>query len=36
MPPKNVQPKKMPFEKYKGFRPLPLALPDRRWPNVQL
>jgi 2-isopropylmalate synthase len=36
MPPKNVQPKKMPFEKYKGFRPLALALPDRRWPNVQI
>ncbi|HVT77203.1 MAG TPA: 2-isopropylmalate synthase, partial [Acidimicrobiales bacterium] len=36
MPPKNVQPKKMPFEKYQAFRPLPLALPDRRWPNVQI
>src|SRR3954447_21041743 len=36
MPPDNVSPKKMPFEKYKPFRPLPLALPDRRWPNAQL
>src|SRR5690242_15994050 len=36
MPPENVQPKQMPFEKYKGFRPLALELPDRRWPNVQL
>jgi 2-isopropylmalate synthase len=36
MPPENVQPKKMPFEKYKPFRPLALALPDRRWPNVQI
>jgi 2-isopropylmalate synthase len=36
MPPKNVQPKQMPFDKYKPFRPLALALADRRWPNVQL
>jgi 2-isopropylmalate synthase len=26
----------MPFDKYVPFRPLPLALPDRRWPNVQI
>jgi 2-isopropylmalate synthase len=36
MAPEPVQPKKMPFDKYVPFRPLPLALPDRRWPNVQL
>ncbi len=36
MPPKNVQPKQMPFEKYAPFRPLALELPDRRWPNVQI
>jgi 2-isopropylmalate synthase len=36
MPPKNVQPKKMPFEKYKPFLPLPLLLPDRKWPNVHI
>jgi 2-isopropylmalate synthase len=26
----------MPFDKYVPFRPLPLAIPDRRWPNVQI
>jgi 2-isopropylmalate synthase len=36
MPPDNVTPKKMPFEKYKPFRPLPLRLPDREWPNRQI
>src|SRR5687767_15504579 len=36
MPPENVIPKKMPFEKYTPFRPLPLALPDRQWPNRQI
>jgi 2-isopropylmalate synthase len=36
MPPKPAQPNKMPFEKYVPFRPLPLAIPDRRWPNVQI
>src|SRR4051812_12520024 len=36
MPPDPVSPKKMPFDKYVPFRPLPLALPDRRWPNVQI
>ncbi len=36
MPPKPVVPKPMPFEKYKPFRPLPLALPDREWPSRQL
>jgi 2-isopropylmalate synthase len=36
MPPENVTPKKMPFEKYTPFRPLPLRLPDREWPNRQI
>jgi 2-isopropylmalate synthase len=36
MAPEPVQPKQMPFDKYVPFRPLPLAIPDRRWPNVQL
>ena len=36
MPPKNVQPKKMPFEKYTPFLPLPIVLPDRTWPNVHI
>ena len=31
MPPQNVTPKKMPFEKYKAF--VPLVLTDRTWPN---
>ncbi len=36
MPPEPVTPKQMPFEKYTPFRPLPLALPDRTWPNRQI
>src|SRR5919112_780109 len=36
MPPENVTPKKMAFEKYKPFRPLPLRVPDRQWPNRQI
>jgi 2-isopropylmalate synthase len=36
MAPKPVVPKPMPFEKYAPFRPLPLALPDRTWPNRQI
>src|SRR5687767_57805 len=36
MPPENVTPKKMPFEKYTPFRPLALRLPDREWPNRQI
>jgi 2-isopropylmalate synthase len=32
MPPPNVTPRKMPFEKYKPF--VPLVLADRTWPNV--
>src|SRR3954466_10526296 len=36
-PPKgSPMPKKMPFEKYKPFLPLPLHLPDREWPNRQV
>jgi 2-isopropylmalate synthase len=36
MAPQPVSPKKMPFEKYRPFRPLPLRLPDREWPNRQI
>jgi 2-isopropylmalate synthase len=32
MPPANVTPKKMPFEKYRAF--VPIVLQDRTWPNV--
>jgi 2-isopropylmalate synthase len=32
MPPANVTPKKMPFEKYQAF--VPIVLKDRTWPNV--
>src|SRR5689334_12952598 len=36
MAPEPVKPTKMPFEKYRPFRPLPLALPDRQWPSKQI
>src|SRR4051812_35878624 len=36
MAPEPVKPTKMPFEKYRPFRPLPLALPDRQWPSTQI
>ncbi len=36
MPPTSVQPKRMPFHKYVPFRPLPLRLPVREWPNRQI
>ena len=36
MPPAPSRPKKMPVEKYVPFRPLPLRLPDREWPNRQI
>jgi 2-isopropylmalate synthase len=36
MPPEPVTPKKMPFEKYRPFLPLPLALDDRRWPSQRI
>lgn len=32
MPPANVTPKKMPFEKYQAF--VPIVLKDRTWPDV--
>jgi 2-isopropylmalate synthase len=32
MPPQNVTPKKMAFEKYKAY--IPLVLEDRTWPNT--
>ncbi|MCD9622273.1 2-isopropylmalate synthase [Rhabdothermincola salaria] len=34
MPPEPVQPRRMPFEKYRRFDPL--ELPDRTWPNRTL
>ena len=34
MPPPNVTPKKMPFEKYQPW--LPLVLTDRTWPNARV
>ncbi|HEV2369537.1 MAG TPA: 2-isopropylmalate synthase, partial [Acidimicrobiales bacterium] len=36
MPPKPVTPKKMPFERYRPFLPLPLRLEDREWPNRRI
>ena len=36
MPPAPIKPKTMPFHKYVPFRPLPLRLPDREWPNRQI
>jgi 2-isopropylmalate synthase len=36
MPPVPAQPRKMPVEKYIPFRPLPLRLPDREWPNREI
>ncbi len=36
MPPVPAQPRKMPVEKYVPFRPLPLRLPDREWPNREI
>jgi 2-isopropylmalate synthase len=34
MPPANVTPKKMPFEKYQAY--VPIVLTDRTWPNVTI
>jgi len=36
MPPVPANPKKMPVEKYTPFRPLPLRIADREWPNREL
>ena len=36
MPPVPAHSKKMPVEKYMPFRPLPLRVPDREWPNRQI
>jgi 2-isopropylmalate synthase len=36
MPPVPASPKKMPVEKYVPFRPLPLRLTDREWPNREI
>ena len=34
MPPQNVVPKRMPFEKYRPWRPI--VLEDRTWPNRRI
>ena len=34
MPPQNVTPTPMPFEKYTPF--VPIVLTDRTWPNVTI
>ncbi|HEX6423102.1 MAG TPA: 2-isopropylmalate synthase [Acidimicrobiales bacterium] len=36
MPPEPVIPRKMSFEKYRPFLPLPLALDDRTWPSRRI
>jgi 2-isopropylmalate synthase len=36
MPPVPAQPKKMPVQKYVPFRPLPLRILDREWPNREI
>ncbi len=36
MAPEPVIPKKMPFEKYRPFLPLPVDLPDRSWPSRRI
>jgi 2-isopropylmalate synthase len=36
MPPKPAKPKIMSYGKYVPFRPLPLRLPDREWPNREI
>ncbi len=36
MPPPPVTPKRMPFEKYRPFLPLPVELLGRRWPSVRI
>ena len=36
MPPRDVTPKRMPFDKYEPFLPLPVERPDRRWPDRRI
>jgi 2-isopropylmalate synthase len=36
MPPPPTTPTPMPFERYEPFRPLPLAIADRQWPNRRI
>ena len=36
MSPPPLTPRRMPFEKYRTFLPLPVELPGRRWPNVRI
>ena len=34
MPPQPVQPKKVPFDRYRPYQPVPL--PDRTWPSATI
>jgi 2-isopropylmalate synthase len=36
MPPEPVIPRRMPFEKYRPFLPLPLHIDDRAWPSRRI
>ena len=36
MPPASLMPRKMPFNKYRPYRPLPLRIEHREWPNRQI
>jgi 2-isopropylmalate synthase len=36
MPPENVTPKPMPFERYRPFHPLPAPLVGRTWPDRRI
>jgi 2-isopropylmalate synthase len=36
MPPEPVTPRRMPFEKYRPFLPLPLHIDDRAWPSRRI
>ena len=36
MPPEPIHSQSMPFHKYVPFRPLPLSVPERKWPNRQI
>jgi 2-isopropylmalate synthase len=36
MPPPSLKPRRMPFDKYRPMRPLPLRIENRQWPNRQI
>jgi 2-isopropylmalate synthase len=36
MPPENVTPKPMPYDRYRRYEYAPVELSDRRWPDVEL